>query len=145
MEVNKISLPVAYMIEIVRSHGVSDEEFLVRIESGDVSPWREFHAEFDFNELVALSEKDPAQFRSIILDGYEVKYVSIYGLKNLLKFKLDKLEERDYHLTEKGITDLKVDDQQLAIIRQFLPANWTIQEIAFENRDHSDKKIKIEL
>ena len=143
MELNKITLPEAYMIETIRSKGVSDQELLAAVESGDIGPWREFNANFDFTNLVTLAEKDPSKFKSIILDGYGVKFLTIYGLKNLLKFKLGLVEERDYQLTERGITDLKVEDGQLMIIKQFLSNNWTLEELA--SNDESGKVIKIEL
>jgi hypothetical protein len=133
------------MIETIRSKGVSDQELLMQIETKDVSPWREFNPDFDFFELVTLAEQDPDQFKAIILEGYKVKFVTIYGLKNFLKLKFDKIEEQDYQLTEKGITNLQVDHQQLSKIQQFLSNNWTIQEIASEKSDPSHKVIKIEL
>ena len=144
MELNKISLPIAYMIETIRSNGVSDQEMLTQIKTGDVSPWREFNSNFDFNELVTLAEKDPSQFASIILDGYGAKFLTLPGLKNLLRLKFDIIESRDYQLTEKGITDLKVENQQLAKIKLFISKNWTIQELTSEDSDQY-KVIKIEL
>lgn len=129
MELNKITLPQMYMIESIRKNGVTDQQLLQQVQTGDVSPWREFNENFDFHDLVTWYEKDPDTFKSVILDGYQVKFVTIYGLKNYLKLKFGKQEDQDFQLTEKGITDLHVDDQQLAKIQQMLSKNWTIQEL----------------
>lgn len=141
MGVNKISLMEAYMIETLRLNGVKDQEIVTQIEKKDVSPWEIFHSKFDFNELVKLAEQDQARFQSVILDGYKIKFVTLNGLKTLLKLKFSIIEDQDYRLTEKGITDLKVSEDQLAKINHMLSGNWVIQETATDNA----KGIKIEL
>ncbi|MBS4210353.1 hypothetical protein [Bacillus sp. FJAT-50079] len=126
MECIKISLPTAYMIETLRHHGVSDQELLQQTEKKDVSPWKGFNTNFDFNELVELSEKN--DFRSIIQDGYTIKFVTIKGLQNLLRLKFNQLEERNYHLTEKGIAELVLDQPQYKTLKQMLSPNCMIRE-----------------
>lgn len=142
MKVKKISLPVVYKIETVRSKGVSNQELLAKLESGDVSSWSDFNANFDFNELVELYKEDPEQFKSIIEHGYAVKFVTLPGIKNILKLKFGLLEDQDYKSTEKGITGLKVSDEQYVVIKQMLSKNWRIEELA---GGQGKKELKIEL
>ena len=78
MELQKISLMDAYMLETLRSKGVTNQELL---ESKDSNAWNEFHPSFDFNDLLDLMEKDPAAFQTIVEDGYQVKFVTLNGLK----------------------------------------------------------------
>ncbi|MBD3107955.1 hypothetical protein IEO70_06215 [Bacillus sp. AGMB 02131] len=54
MEINQISLPIAYMIETLRSHSVSNQELLTQIEKKDVSVWDDIETNFDFNVLLAV-------------------------------------------------------------------------------------------
>lgn len=140
-EVQKLSLPTVYKIETVRSKGVSNEELLAKVEAGDISSWSEYNSNFDFNELVELYNHDPEAFKSILEDGYSVKFVTLPGLKNLLKLKYDMLEERDYQPTETGISGLQVDENQYAAIKQMLSKNWKIEELASDGK----KVLKIEL
>ena len=141
MELTKLSLPTVYKIETVRSKGVSNEELLAKIETGDVSSWSEYNSNFDFNELVELYNNNPEEFKSIVENGYAVKFVTLPGLKNLLKLKYGMLEERDYQPTETGISGLQVDEDQYAAIKQMLSKNWKIEELASEGK----KVLKIEL
>lgn len=142
MELSKISLPVVYKIETVRSNGVSNQELLAKVESGDVSSWSEYNSNFDFNELVELYKQDPEQFKSIIENGYTVKFVTLPGVKNILKLKFGLLEDQDYTSTEKGITGLRVNEEQYAVLKQMLSKNWKLEEVAGES---GQKVIKIEL
>lgn len=143
MEINKVSLMEAYMIETLRSNGLTDQEILTQIEKKDISPWENLHTKFDFNDLIKLAEQNHKEFEAIILNGYQVKFVTFNGLKTLLKLKFNLLEEQDYQLTEKGITDLKITGKQLTKIKQVLSENWVIEGMPSETSDH--KAVKIEL
>ncbi|MGN1386230.1 MAG: hypothetical protein ACI4XS_06480 [Bacillus sp. (in: firmicutes)] len=128
MELKKISLPIAYMIETLRSHSVSNGELLAQIEKKDVSVWDDIQSSFDFNDLLQFAEEDSALFRSVIEDGYQVKFVTINGLQRLLQLKFDKLADRDYTLTENGVDHLQMNQQQIEILKQVLSDNWLIDE-----------------
>ena|SRR5690625_1664004 len=132
MDLIKVSLPIAYMIESLRHNGVSDQELLKQVEKKDISSWESFNLNFDFNELIKLSEKNPHDFNSIIHDGYSVKFLTINGLKNLLWLKFHKKESQDYHLNNYGISTLTLNKQQYLTLQQLLSSNWNIQEIQTE-------------
>lgn len=143
METKKASLMEAYMIETLRSNGVSDEEILIQVQKGEVGGWAAIRPKFDFLELVELNKQDPEVFQSIIREGYQVKFVTFNGLKNLLKFKFGFVEGQHYQLTDKGIAGLQVTAAQLAGIHQFLSQNWLIE--AHSSEVPNEKTIKIEL
>ncbi len=123
----KISLMDAYMIEALRSNGVTNEELMSQLAKKDVTRWEQITPNFDFSELIPLYEKDPAVFSRILSDGYTVKFVTKKGVQNLLKFKFDKIEERDYEVVENGIVHLKMDEAQHATLKQLLSSNWIIK------------------
>ncbi|MBO1005786.1 hypothetical protein [Pseudogracilibacillus auburnensis] len=141
MEYIKISLPIAYMIETLRHNGVSNQELIEQIEKKDVSPWKVFNSNFDFNELVNLSKKD--DFTSIIQDGYTIKFVTIRGLQNLLRLKFDLLQERDYDLTENGIAGLTMDQQQFATLKQMLSPNCIIHKNSSDTEGKTSINIEL--
>lgn len=126
MEHNKISLPIAIMIETLRHNGVSNQELIKKVAAKDISEWESFNTNFDFHMLISQFEN--SDFTSIIHDGYQIKFITINGLQNLLHFKFNLLKDLDYKLTENGISDLTLDPQQFAILKQMLSPNCIICE-----------------
>ncbi|MDC3414005.1 hypothetical protein NC797_06180 [Aquibacillus sp. 3ASR75-11] len=142
MSLNKISLMDAYMIETLRIEGISDKQILAQVTKGDVTPWTELNATYDFSRLVKLAQQDTEAFRNIITEGYAIKFVTIKGIKNLLKMKFD-IEIDDYEVVEKGITNLKVNEKQESQLKQMLSMNWNISETASADSNGSSKEISI--
>lgn len=140
MGVNRISLPTAYMIETLRSHGITDHELLHQIGERNVTPWDRLDSRFDFTHLVELADSDQDLFKSIILDGYTIKFVTLNGVKTLLQLKFDKHADRDYQLTETGISGLHLEEHEYVQLEQLLSKNCKIHETAPQN-----KQISIEL
>jgi len=128
MELHKISLMDAYMIETLRAGGVTNEEILVKTEQNDISGWERFNDQFDFHELVQLATQDLEAFKSILFDGYQVKFVTFKGLQNLLKLVFNKIEDRDYQLIDTGVSHLDLNRNQLSKLKQMLSRNWNIYE-----------------
>ncbi|MFT4412220.1 hypothetical protein ACLM5H_00035 [Fredinandcohnia humi] len=129
MELHKITLPTAYMLETLRSKGISNEEILTQVVKKDVSSWESLSSHFDFSELIAQYEQDPLAFESIVHFGYQVKFVTIRGIENLLKLTFDKVQDRDFVPTEKGITGLHLSEDQLYTLKQMLSTNWIVQKM----------------
>ncbi|MFC2948012.1 hypothetical protein [Virgibacillus sediminis] len=125
MGLEKISLMDAYMIETLKRKGVTDQELL---EGTDVEAWNRLHDSFDFRNLLHLREKDPLGFQRIVEEGYQVKFVTFNGLKNLLKLKFDKTEEVDYQTTDRGIKGLVLDEEERKQLTGLLSKNWIVHE-----------------
>lgn len=140
MGINSISLPIAYMIETLRSHGITDEEILLQIGERDVTPWDRLESNFDFNRLIELADQDQTIFESIIRDGYTVKFVTMRGLQTLLQLKFKKQADLDYQVTETGISGLQMEESDFGTLKQILSRNCKIEETLL-----TDKGISIEL
>lgn len=143
MEINKITLMDAYLIETLRSNGVSNDELLNQIGLQDISPWEKVKPNFDFTGLLNLYEQDPKAFASILFDGYTVKFITMNGLQNLLEMKFDKIKERDFQLTDKGVSYLNIDEDIYPVLKQMLSKNWIIHELSEHDSSHSMKDIHI--
>lgn len=133
----------AYLLETLRINGVSNQEILAQMEREDVSPWEELEANFDFNELVKLADQNMEAFKSIVLNGYQVKFVTFKGVQRLIQLKFGKVAEQDYQLTDKGVTGLQLDTSQLSILKQMLSENWVVYEE--QSKDSDQFEIRIEL
>ena len=138
MILNHISLMDAYLIETIRSNGISNDELIQKTLNKDQNAWKEILPKLNFERLVEIAE-DEEIFKSIIEDGYKIKFVTMNGLKNLLKLKF-QIDESKYHQIENGLLDLDINEDQLAGIKQFLSDNWQIHEI---ERNQSTVKVNI--
>lgn len=141
MKRHKISLMDAYMIETLRSNGISDEEILAQIERGNTKAWQALNRHFDFQELVKLAETNMEAFSQILSQGYQVKFVTFNGLKSLLWLRFGKEKETDYEVMETGIRNLTLDREQLLNLKEMLSGNWVIEELAAAD----DMVVNIEL
>ncbi|RLL46998.1 hypothetical protein D8M04_07330 [Oceanobacillus piezotolerans] len=139
MEKHKISLMEAYMIETLRRHGISNEELLAAVRSGDISEWEKINDRYDFKDLLKLAEKDSAAFQSILYDGYGVKFVTYQGLQNLLAIRFKKEKDRDYELIENGLDGLQLDEQEQIQLEEMLSVNWVI------SKNENGESLRIEL
>lgn len=133
------------MLETLRSNGLSNQEILTQIEQRSISQLEALNAKFDFNDLVKLANQNKDAFKSIVLNGYEVKFVTFKGMQRLLLLKFNKVEEQDYRLLDKGITGLWLDLSQLSNLKQMLSQNWVVHEEPSKDSDHLSKEIRIEL
>lgn len=140
----KITIVEAFMIETLRNCGVSDHKILEQVTKKDITYWEHLSPDFDFQELINLAEKEKTAFHSIILDGYKIKFVTMNGLKNLLRLKFN-ISDQNYIQTERGITELDIDENQLIALRQILSKNCVIHELSPANSQNLKAKISITL
>ena len=130
MDTHKITMMDAYLIETLRSNGISNADLLAQLANKTTEAWTTIDDTFDSTALLTLYTQDPQAFMAILADGYNVKFMTINGLKNLLRMRFNKVEERDYQLADNGITQLTFDKQQLPALQQMLSINWAIYEAA---------------
>lgn len=142
---NRITLMDAYLIETIRSNGISDDELLTQLELKDLSFLEKLKSNFDFNELLKLYEQDSYTFKSILTDGYTVKFITMRGLQNLLKMKFDKINERDYQLVDNGISYLTIEKSDYPTLKQMLSKNWGILDLSEQDSDSSQANRRISI
>ncbi|WP_144510281.1 hypothetical protein [Bacillus sp. FJAT-22090] len=145
MEDNKISLMESYMIETLRSNGISNDEVITLLEKKDIGSLENINSTFNFHELIKLYELDKDMFKSVLLDGYTVKFLTMNGLKNLLQMKFNKIAEQDFQVTDTGIQHLEIETLSIPALRQLLSINWIINEHDGTTNDSSTKILDIEI
>lgn len=142
MTVHKISLMDAYLIETLRNNDISNEEIIKQVKNGSVEQWQELHEHFDFKELLKFANKDIELFQEILTQGYKVKFVTFNGLKNLLRILFGKVQDTDYDILEKGISNLTLDKEQIERVKQMLSSNWVLKETERGNNSKISIKLK---
>lgn len=106
MTLTKISMPDAIRIEKVRRDGV---------EIGDL---------LKNDDFASLGSDLEAVFR----DGYQVKFLTINGAKNLLRIKFDQEADLDYTETEHGLSGISMDEAQVEAFRPILSDNCRLEQ-----------------
>lgn len=127
METPEITLSEAYMIENLRKQNVPDEA-IINIKDQDINSWNDLDERFDFIELKQLAEANKNKFTSIILEGYQVKFLTLNGLINLVQLKFNKERDVDFIVHDDGISNLVLDESDHPKIKQFLSQNWKMVE-----------------
>lgn len=142
MVVYKISLMEAYQIETLHSNNLSNEQIIAQINQGNIEPWQALHEHFDFELLLNLANEDMNRFQEILESGYQVKFMTFNGLKNLLRMRFKKEQDRDYTVQERGINRLVLTEAELAQVKQMLSENWLLTE---KKQDADGFVVEIEL
>ncbi|WP_341962475.1 hypothetical protein NM897_04630 [Planococcus maritimus] len=106
MTLTKISMPLAIRIETVRRRGA---------EIGDL---------LGSDEFASLG----SDLESVFRDGYQVKFLTINGAKNLLRLKFDQEADLDYTETERGLSGISVDEAQVEALRPILSDNCRLEQ-----------------
>ena len=127
MTVESITLSEAYMIENLRKQGISNES-LLKVDDESVERWKDLDDRFDFNVLKEMAFQEQEKYKSVIKDGYQVKFLTINGLINLVELKFNKQKEVDFKVLEDGISELVLDKAMIPLLKEFLSVNWKVIE-----------------
>ncbi|WP_332645747.1 hypothetical protein [Lysinibacillus sp. 54212] len=119
-----ISLMEAYSIEALKEQGITLDRATKKLESGQLEDWNE-KFQLDFSLLQELYKANPSLFKEAYQSKYKIKFVTINGLKNLLRLKFN-IEETQYTIVENGILHLQTDEEIEDRIRYMLSSNWTV-------------------
>src|SRR5699024_11132435 len=123
----KVTLYEAYMIENLKKQGISNSE-LINIDDQAIERWNKLDLDFDFNILKELAEKNEEVFAEIISEGYQVKFLTVKGLINLIQLKFDKQQDVDFTVHDDGISHMQLDKSRNQELKQFLSPNWKVLE-----------------
>lgn len=125
-KMNSITLMDAYAIENLRSYGYTNEEILSKVKDKDIDEFKKVKENLDFTLLIDMEES--VGLKTLLEDGYQVKFLTFNGLKNLIKLKFGKLAEEDYQVDEFTLSSLKLDEGQASELKKALSQNWQMKE-----------------
>ncbi|QEY21007.1 hypothetical protein D0S48_10025 [Psychrobacillus sp. AK 1817] len=139
MENFKLTMKEAVLLEVLRSNGVSNKELIDNLESHS---WEDLYSN-EYQTLLNVYVQNKPQFKELLENGYSVKFITINGLKNLLKMKFEKIEDQDYKINNHTIELLELTPQQLSTLRQLLSINWVVEEYERNALDPASSIVKI--
>ncbi|RDU36059.1 hypothetical protein DRW41_15845 [Neobacillus piezotolerans] len=143
MQKERLALNHALMIEMVRSNGVQDSEFLQMLENGNSAGFERFGEGIpDWQTLIDFYNGDPDKLRNAIQTGYRITFLTKGALKSLLGIKFGL--ERDVAFRDGGyyLDQVKLSGNQLKELKEIISANWEIIE---ENQNDSMYELRIAL
>ena len=118
----QLSLMEAYIIESLKTKFIY-EEVEQQLAKGDLSAFTDLN--FDLSLLQQLFETNPDGLKEAYTHSYSVKFLTINGLKNILRLRFGITEE-NYELREFGVYGVKVDADTEKEIASILSSNWKI-------------------
>ncbi|WP_285397518.1 hypothetical protein [Lysinibacillus sp. fls2-241-R2A-57] len=123
-----INLMQAYELDKLSKLGLTDEEIVHTLHTGDVAVWQEKVPNYEFSETMALYQDGEQTFLDALHGNYRIKYVTLPGIQRLLYLRFQLEEGKDYQLLETGIQHLTCSKENIANLQQMLSTNWSLEK-----------------
>lgn len=124
----KLSQWDALLLESLRSQGWSNEELLHRVTGGDV-PVDESKYEFDYGQLAALANEQPELFRRAVLDGYQIKYNTIRGIRSWIDVALGIEAKLELEEGQEAV-EAELTETEHSRLEDVLSYGWGVTEVS---------------
>lgn len=121
-----ISMMEAYGIELLKANGISfeqvNEEFKQNKSSFNIDE------NFDFTVLKSLYDTDFNTFKQAYTDVYTVKFMTINGLRNILRMRFNiPIEQYETLATGNGLRNVPASESIEQQIRTIISSNWNVE------------------
>ncbi|MCM3721383.1 MULTISPECIES: hypothetical protein [Solibacillus] len=122
-----ISMMEAYTIELLKTHPYTFEQVKHFIENDEMYLLTDTY-DIDPDSLKILLNEKAEEMERAFAGNYKVKFVTINGLKNLLRMRF-QISDDQYELLPEGngLQSLKVDPITEQHIRGMLSSNWKVE------------------
>ena len=122
-----ISMMEAYTIELLKTHPYTFEQIKQYIENDDLHRLKETY-DIDTDSLKTLWNEQAEEMEQAFAGNYKVKFVTINGLRNLLRMRF-QISDDQYELLPEGngLQSLHVDPITEQQIRAMLSSNWKVE------------------
>ncbi len=121
-----INLMQAYELDKLSKLGLTDEEILQTLRTGDVSSWRNLEPKYEFNETLALYKEGEQTFLDAFHGNYRIKYVTLPGIQRLLHLRYELEATKNFDVEDTGIKNLSCDEEIISKIQNMLSINWKL-------------------
>ncbi|MEK4080238.1 hypothetical protein [Solibacillus sp. FSL K6-1126] len=122
-----ISMMEAYTIELLKNHPYTFEQIKHFIENDELHLLTNSY-DIDTDSLRILLKENAKEMEQAFAGNYEVKFVTMNGLKNLLRMRFHISDDQYELLAEgNGLHFLQVDSITEQQIRGMLSSNWKVE------------------
>lgn len=119
-----INLLQAYELLALQEE-LSNEEILQQVKDQQTGEWATLISEWPMEELAKLAT-DEAAFTHALAGDYNISYITMPGLTNLLAKRFALQKGTDFIVTDSAITALQLTDEQQVQVSQMLSSNWQL-------------------
>lgn len=120
-----ISQMNAFMIEVLRSKGMSNEDIFHNAQQKNYDAFAAVDTTFTYEELVKSVEEQEVELKKAIFNAYTIKFMTIRGVKRILQFKF-QLAEEAYTEENNQFHLVKLLEKDLVELKRILAPNWKI-------------------
>lgn len=122
-----ISMMEAYTIELLKNHPYTFEQIKHFIENDELHLLTNSY-DIDTDSLRILLKENAKEMEQAFAGNYEVKFVTMNGLNNLLRMRFQISDDQYELLAEgNGLHFLQVDSITEQQIRGMLSSNWKVE------------------
>lgn len=133
----QLPLPLALLLENLRSSGEPDEVVIASIQNKDFSALLDHIAEpaMDIADRIELAEEMHIDWSLVVRDGYEFGFLHTNGLKKLLRFRFKLVEHEDYEQTGLSLYRLALSRSEIEALQNLIHRQWNVifEETVLEN------------
>lgn len=122
----RITMMEAYGIETLKNNGYSNEEITEKVRNNEIEEFKSVDKNMDYSTLIELNESN--FLGNILKEGYQVKFLTINGLTNLIRMKYKKEPDEDYKLERFVLSELQLDEESSEELENLLSSNWRFSE-----------------
>ncbi|WP_052036029.1 hypothetical protein [Tumebacillus flagellatus] len=126
----KLNQPTALRLEQLRAKGFADADILAHLRSGDLAPFQQALGEdVEFTALLDSYHANPEDFAQALANGYELSFISIFGVKNLLNARYGLVAGRDYPDSDESLEDIQLSLEGANWLKSTLSKNWRVLDL----------------
>jgi hypothetical protein len=126
----RLPQPVGLRLEALKASGLSDHAIIRALQRADAETLRRVVPEepWDWDILLRFAESDWDDCVRAIREGYVYRYLTIRGLKHLLRYRYRLKEGEDYLDRGTHLEQVKLNPRDLPSLRATLSAHWSVVE-----------------
>lgn len=129
MQLTKISQNTAILLEHARKSGLTSSELLEAVRSGEVERFQiANHGHFRYDELFDYAGEHGEDLEKAVSEGYKITFNTRNGLKIWLEEAFRISSDSDFSVGEGIIEGLKLQEEQVARLKEALAVNWTLEK-----------------
>ncbi|SFS40155.1 hypothetical protein [Paenibacillus sp. 453mf] len=125
----KLSQYSAILLEHARRYGVTEEEILAALRTGDLTAFTKAEREhYSYETFLSYAKEHGEELERAIQDGYRITFNTNNGLKNWIAITFNLTPGKDFNAAEGLVDRLVLSEEQAEKLREALASNWHVAE-----------------